>query len=81
MTLRDRYALGLSACGYQRQKTASKKYWLYRRDVGLTYYVWIGKSGAVRFSASSTISSSRAMSDQGKESLLIISDKAKGEAS
>ena len=80
-TLRDRYALGLSACGYQRQKTASKKYWAYYRDSELSYYVWLGKSGAVRVSTSSAISTSMAMSDKGKAKLLTLADKAKGEAS
>lgn len=68
MGLRDDYALGLSACGYQRLPTKSRKYWLYHRD-GRSYW-WLGKAGAVRYSAQNRIDTSIAASEETRAKLL-----------
>jgi hypothetical protein len=75
-TLRDRYALGLSTNGYQREVTASKKYWLYHKAGNGASYFWLGKSGAVRYSAINRIDTSIALSDAGREKLLARADAA-----
>ncbi len=70
MTLRDRYALGLSAHGYQREPTASKKYWLYTKHGASPTYFWLGKAGAVRYGSINRIDASMPATDKTKQSLL-----------
>ena len=70
MTLRDTYGRGLSTYGYQREQTASKKFWLYvKRGAGPTYF-WLGKSGAVRFSSINRIDTSVSASEKTRATLL-----------
>ena len=70
MTLRDRYALGLSAFGYQRSVTTSKKYWLYVKHGASPTYFWLGKAGSVRYSNLNRIDSGLAASEKTKASIL-----------
>jgi hypothetical protein len=69
-TLRDRYALGLSAFGYQREETASKKYWLYVKRGASPTYFWLGKAGAVRYSSIRRIDTSVAATDKTRATIL-----------
>lgn len=70
MTLRDQYALGLSAHGYQRGVTASKKYWYYFKPGCSPAHFWLGKSGGVRYGSLARIDSSVSASDATKAKLL-----------
>ncbi len=70
MTLRDKYALGLSAFGYQREATASKKYWHYFKPGSSPAHFWLGKSGGVRYSSLGRIDASVSASDKVKAQLL-----------
>ena len=73
-TLRDRYALGLSAYGYQREQTASKKYWLYTKHGASPTYFWLGKAGAVRYGSINRIDASISASEKTKAGLISKAD-------
>ncbi len=68
--LRDQYALGLSAIGYQRCQTTSKKYWYYFKEGASPAHFWLGKAGAVRYGTLNRIDASISASDKTKDSIL-----------
>lgn len=70
MTLRDTYGRGLSTYGYQREQTASKKYWLYSKHGASPTYFWLGKAGAVRYASINRIDASLAASEKTRANLL-----------
>ena len=70
-TLRDQYAVGLSALGYKRTDTASRKYWhYYKEGAGSCCHVWLGKAGALRYNSVNRIDGSIAASDAVKSKII-----------
>ena len=74
--LRDKYALGLSGFGYQREATASKKYWHYFKPGCSPAHFWLGKSGGVRYGHLARIDASVSVSDATKAKLLTKAQEA-----
>lgn len=75
MNLRARYSLALARLGYVPTPTRSRRYLAFTRRFGGDY-VWLGRSGAVRWASSGVIADSVPVSDATRRRLLAIADGA-----